>query len=164
MQIYGVILLKELLYVFGAVILSSVDLKASKLVAPGLDPNNNTYAFLINIIFFNWICIKIKIVDSKRADWKQNYKLLILECNRPDINIFTCFWKKTCICIKKDYVQNCTTRIILLWRHILCRPFMFDKSMYCRVANSLLSQELKLCFSDTKFTKAPYTKKILGFF
>ena len=32
-----------------------------------------------------------------------------------------------------------------------------------RVANSLLSQELKLCFSDTKFTKAPYTKKILGF-
>ena len=32
-----------------------------------------------------------------------------------------------------------------------------------RVANSLLSQELKLCFSDTKFTKAPYTKKILVF-
>ena len=28
-----------------------------------------------------------------------------------------------------------------------------------RVANSLLSQELKLCFSDTKCTKAPYTKK-----
>ena len=33
-----------------------------------------------------------------------------------------------------------------------------------RVANSLLSQELKLCFSDTKCTKAPYTKKILGFY
>ena len=31
------------------------------------------------------------------------------------------------------------------------------------VANSLLSQELKLCFSDTKFTKALYTKNILGF-
>ena len=26
------------------------------------------------------------------------------------------------------------------------------------VTNSLLSQELKLCFSDTKFTKAPDTK------
>ena len=34
----------------------------------------------------------------------------------------------------------------------------------CRVANSLLSQELKLCFSDTKFTKAPYTKKDTSFF
>ena len=33
-----------------------------------------------------------------------------------------------------------------------------------RVANSLLSQELKLCFSDTKFTKAPYTKKDTSFF
>ena len=33
-----------------------------------------------------------------------------------------------------------------------------------RVANFLLSQELKLCFSDTKFTKARYTKKILVFF
>ena len=33
-----------------------------------------------------------------------------------------------------------------------------------RVANSLLSQELKLCFSDTKFTKAPYTKKDTKFF
>ena len=33
-----------------------------------------------------------------------------------------------------------------------------------RVANSLLSQELKLCFSDTKFTKAPYTKKDTRFF
>ena len=32
------------------------------------------------------------------------------------------------------------------------------------VANSLLSQELKLCFSDTKFTKASHTKKILDFF
>ena len=27
-----------------------------------------------------------------------------------------------------------------------------------RVANSLLSQELKLCFSDTKFTKAHILK------
>ena len=33
-----------------------------------------------------------------------------------------------------------------------------------RVANSLLSQELKLCFSDTKCTKAPYTKKDTRFF
>ena len=33
-----------------------------------------------------------------------------------------------------------------------------------RVANPLLSQELKLCFSDTKFTKAPYTKKDNRFF
>ena len=32
------------------------------------------------------------------------------------------------------------------------------------VANSLLSQELKLFFSDTKFTKASHTKKILDFF
>ena len=37
------------------------------------------------------------------------------------------------------------------------------KRAEARVANSLLSQELKLCFSYTKFTKAPYTKKILGF-
>ena len=36
--------------------------------------------------------------------------------------------------------------------------------LQCRVANSLLSQELKLCFSDTKFTKAPYTKKDTKFF
>ena len=35
---------------------------------------------------------------------------------------------------------------------------------FSRVANSLLSQELKLCFSDTKFTKAPYTKKDTRFF
>ena len=32
------------------------------------------------------------------------------------------------------------------------------------VANSLLSQELKLCFSDTKFTKAPEIKKDKRFF
>ena len=38
-----------------------------------------------------------------------------------------------------------------------------NKETNPRVANSLLSQDLKLCFSDTKFTKAPYTKKILGF-
>ena len=33
-----------------------------------------------------------------------------------------------------------------------------------RVANYLLSQELKLCFSDTKFTKGPYTIKDTRFF
>ena len=33
-----------------------------------------------------------------------------------------------------------------------------------RVANSLLSPELKLCFSDTKFNKAPYTKTYTRFF
>ena len=38
-----------------------------------------------------------------------------------------------------------------------------DDDAATRVANSLLSQEVKLCFSDTKFTKAPYTKNILGF-
>ena len=39
-----------------------------------------------------------------------------------------------------------------------------SKNLLARVANSLLSQELKLCFSDTKFTKAPYTKKDTRFF
>ena len=39
-----------------------------------------------------------------------------------------------------------------------------EPCMLLRVANSLLSQDLKLCFSDTKFTKAPYTKKYTRFF
>ena len=39
----------------------------------------------------------------------------------------------------------------------------FKGSQLHRVANSLLSQELNLCFSETKFTKAPYTKNKVGF-
>ena len=35
---------------------------------------------------------------------------------------------------------------------------------FISVANSLLSQELKLFFSETKFTKASHTKKILDIF
>ena len=41
---------------------------------------------------------------------------------------------------------------------------MMNCQLGFRVANSLLSQELNLCFSDTKFTKAPYTKKYTRFF
>ena len=54
----------------------------------------------------------------------------------------------------------CCTRMRqthILWMGLKLEP-------WSRVANSLLRQELKLCFSDTKFTKAPCTKKDTSFF
>ena len=54
----------------------------------------------------------------------------------------------------------CCTRMRqthILWMGLKLEP-------WSRVANSLLRQELKLCFSDTKFTKAPCTKKYTSFF
>ena len=59
---------------------------------------------------------------------------------------------------------NCSSRLIQLGELLAPQPPCKTWSQLYRVANSLLSQELKLCFSDTKFTKAPYTKKDTRFF
>ena len=62
-------------------------------------------------------------------------------------------------------IQNfCSCVEIIVNMFAISKNLDFERVFGSRVANSLLSQELKLCFSDTKFTKAPYTKKDTKFF
>ena len=66
----------------------------------------------------------------------------------------------------KDFYPNVENEIQLYIKLLFISSSLHGKCLqgYSSVANSLLSQELELCFSDSKFTKAPYTKTYTRFF
>ena len=66
------------------------------------------------------------------------------------------------VSIKTCYNSHQAINVLVSCQFVCCNQSCWVPPI--RVANSLLSQELKLCFSDTKFTKAPYTKKYTRFF